>query len=172
MSSGLPPSADSLPALHTIIIFTVFILCVCPDLSQGGLFQGPTPMTSFNFNFLFKDPSPNTITLKKHNSACKWVTPFKERDQTGRSHPRHPGSGQDILMKIQGMVQPQASSKFLFKNNPLAYEAKISKLIKYGAERPSSRYFQIIFNDECPRMSLHMRVLASTCKENCHYFLS
>lgn len=87
-------------------------LCVCPDLSQGGLSQGPAPMTSFNFNFLFNDLSPNTITLKKHNSACKWVTPFKERDQTGRSHPRHPGSEQDLLMKLRGMVQPQASPKF------------------------------------------------------------
>lgn len=59
------------PALHTTIIFTQSSFCVCPDLSQGGLSQGPTPMTSFTFNFLFKDLSPNTITLKKHNSASK-----------------------------------------------------------------------------------------------------
>lgn len=104
---GLSPCLAHHHHLHT-----VSILRVCPDLSQGGLSQGPTPMTSFNFNFLFKDLSPNTITLKKHISACKWVTPFKERDQTGRRHPRHPGSGQDILMELRGMVQPQASSKF------------------------------------------------------------
>lgn len=67
VSSGLPPSTDSLLAFHTTI-FTVFILCVCPDLSQGGLSQGPAPMNSFNFNFLHKDLSPNTITLKKHIS--------------------------------------------------------------------------------------------------------
>jgi hypothetical protein len=28
-----------------------------------------------------------------------------------------------------------------------------SKLIKYGAESPPSRHFQLILNYECPRMS-------------------